>query len=51
MGLSATQGTGHFYFAQTGHSHFAATEPSSPLTFPLHAAEYVVCNRPAVQLR
>jgi hypothetical protein len=25
MGPSATYETGHFYFAQTGHSHFAAT--------------------------
>jgi hypothetical protein len=25
MGPSAIHGTGHFYFAQTGHSHFAAT--------------------------
>jgi hypothetical protein len=26
MGPSAFHGSGHFYFAQTGHSHFAATE-------------------------
>jgi hypothetical protein len=26
MTPSATHGTGHFYFAQTGHSHFAATK-------------------------
>src|ERR1700693_1056025 len=25
MGPSATHESGHFYFAQTGHSHFAAT--------------------------
>jgi hypothetical protein len=25
MGPSAFHGSGHFYFAQTGHSHFAAT--------------------------
>ena len=25
MGPSAIHETGHFYFAQTGHSHFAAT--------------------------
>jgi hypothetical protein len=25
MGPSATYESGHFYFAQTGHSHFAAT--------------------------
>jgi hypothetical protein len=26
MGPSATYESGHFYFAQTGHSHFAATQ-------------------------
>src|SRR3984893_3459176 len=26
MGPSATYESGHFYFAQTGHSHFAATK-------------------------
>jgi hypothetical protein len=25
MGPSAIHESGHFYFAQTGHSHFAAT--------------------------
>jgi hypothetical protein len=25
MGPSALHESGHFYFAQTGHSHFAAT--------------------------
>jgi hypothetical protein len=25
MGASAIHESGHFYFAQTGHSHFAAT--------------------------
>ncbi len=28
----ATHETGHFYFAQTGHSHFAATDDNSSLT-------------------
>jgi hypothetical protein len=28
MGPSATHESGHFYFAQTGHSHFAATKNS-----------------------
>jgi hypothetical protein len=32
MGPSASHGTGHFYFAQTGHSHFAATQRASALT-------------------
>src|SRR5450432_1208096 len=27
IGPSATHESGHFYFAQTGHSHFAATFP------------------------
>jgi hypothetical protein len=26
MGPSAIHESGHFYFAQTGHSHFAATQ-------------------------
>jgi hypothetical protein len=32
MGASAIHESGHFYFAQTGHSHFAATVGSSSLT-------------------
>jgi hypothetical protein len=32
MGPSAIHESGHFYFAQTGHSHFAATSGNSPLT-------------------
>jgi hypothetical protein len=32
MAASATHGTGHFYFAQTGHSHFAATKILGSLT-------------------
>jgi serine/threonine protein kinase/tetratricopeptide (TPR) repeat protein len=32
MGPSAIHESGHFYFAQTGHSHFAATEQLSSLT-------------------
>jgi hypothetical protein len=28
MGPSAIHESGHFYFAQTGHSHFAATLPA-----------------------
>ena len=32
MGPSATHETGHFYFAQTGHSHFAATLVGDRLT-------------------
>jgi hypothetical protein len=32
MGPSATYESGHFYFAQTGHSHFAATVPFYKLT-------------------
>jgi DnaK suppressor protein len=31
MGPSANHESGHFYFAQTGHSHFAATLPDPPL--------------------
>jgi hypothetical protein len=33
MGPSATHESGHFYFAQTGHSHFAATLPGDSLTW------------------
>src|SRR5580704_16134222 len=32
MGPSALHESGHFYFAQTGHSHFAATYKSFALT-------------------
>jgi hypothetical protein len=32
MGASAIHESGHFYFAQTGHSHFAATRGRSSLT-------------------
>jgi hypothetical protein len=32
MGPSATYESGHFYFAQTGHSHFAATKIPGSLT-------------------
>jgi hypothetical protein len=32
MGPSAIHESGHFYFAQTGHSHFAATFDCSSLT-------------------
>jgi hypothetical protein len=32
MGASAIYETGHFYFAQTGHSHFAATYMQCSLT-------------------
>jgi hypothetical protein len=32
MGPSALHESGHFYFAQTGHSHFAATLNLSSLT-------------------
>jgi hypothetical protein len=32
MGPSATYESGHFYFAQTGHSHFAATPIAASLT-------------------
>jgi hypothetical protein len=31
MRPSATYESGHFYFAQIGHSHFAATMMASPL--------------------
>jgi integrase/recombinase XerD len=31
MGPSATYESGHFYFAQTGHSHFAATQVTAYL--------------------
>jgi hypothetical protein len=31
MGASAIHESGHFYFAQTGHSHFAATSVSNPV--------------------
>jgi hypothetical protein len=31
MGPSALHESGHFYFAQTGHSHFAATQPTGTL--------------------
>src|SRR6266436_5974965 len=34
IGPSATHESGHFYFAQIGHSHFAATAPSSALMRP-----------------
>src|SRR5580704_7863813 len=34
IGPSATHGSGHFYFAQTGHSHFAATSCQRSLTLP-----------------
>jgi hypothetical protein len=30
IGPSASHETGHFYFAQTGHSHFAATRFCQP---------------------
>ena len=33
MAPSATYESGHFYFAQTGHSHFAATVFVSSLTW------------------
>jgi hypothetical protein len=32
MGPSAIHESGHFYFAQTGHSHFAATPQIARLT-------------------
>jgi hypothetical protein len=32
MGPSAIHESGHFYFAQTGHSHFAATAFAPSLT-------------------
>jgi hypothetical protein len=32
MGASAFHESGHFYFAQTGHSHFAATHVHVALT-------------------
>jgi hypothetical protein len=32
MGPSAIHESGHFYFAQTGHSHFAATFRAVSLT-------------------
>jgi hypothetical protein len=32
IGPSAIHESGHFYFAQTGHSHFAATMPEINLT-------------------
>src|SRR5216683_1253229 len=35
IGPSATHESGHFYFAQTGHSHFAATETAFALTWVL----------------
>jgi hypothetical protein len=31
MGSSAIHESGHFYFAQTGHSHFAPTISARPL--------------------
>jgi hypothetical protein len=31
MGPSALHESGHFYFAQTGHSHFAATHCPIPI--------------------
>jgi hypothetical protein len=34
MGASAFHESGHFYFAQTGHSHFAATLPMLPIDLP-----------------
>jgi hypothetical protein len=34
MGPSATYESGHFYFAQTGHSHFAATPKVENLDAP-----------------
>src|SRR5713226_1505887 len=37
-GAPATHESGHFYFAQTGHSHFAATR----LILPLTRGEYSV---------
>jgi hypothetical protein len=33
MGPSATYESGHFYFVQTGHSHFAATNLANALTW------------------
>jgi hypothetical protein len=33
MGASAIHESGHFYFAQTGHSHFAATSFLLTLTW------------------
>src|SRR6266852_938803 len=33
MGPSATHESGHFYFAQTGHSHFAATDSTRDVDF------------------
>jgi hypothetical protein len=32
MGASAIHESGHFYFAQTGHSHFAATRLNALLS-------------------
>jgi hypothetical protein len=34
MGPSAIHESGHFYFAQTGHSHFAATVQSRLVDLP-----------------
>jgi hypothetical protein len=33
MGPSATYESGHFYFAQTGHSHFAATRSVDTIAY------------------
>jgi hypothetical protein len=34
MGSSAIHESGHFYFAQTGHSHFAPTRALSDFAKP-----------------
>jgi hypothetical protein len=43
MGPSASHGSGHFYFAQTGHSHFAATRK-------LESSEATSCTSGTSQL-
>src|SRR5207245_1121508 len=53
MGPSATHESGHFYFAQTGHSHFAATDGKLRLAGKIdwwENARIMTRKRPAVLL-
>jgi hypothetical protein len=47
MGPPATHETGHFYFAQTGHSHFAATL-ACPMPYANLNERQSVIDRPVI---